>query len=81
MSTHPVIDAIILHAKKTHGWSQRELAERAGLTQEGLSRTKKSGGRLDTIERLAAAAGMRVIAIPDDSYIADVLTGNLLGDF
>lgn len=81
MSTHALIDDIILYAKKTHGWSQRKLAEQAGITQEGLSRAKKGGGRLDTIERLAAAAEMRLIAIPNDDYVEEVMTGKLLGDF
>jgi len=76
-----LIEDIIAHAKRVHGWSQGTLALYANLTPEGLSRAKGNSCRLDTVERLAKAAGMRIIVIPDDTYVADVLSGKLLGDF
>jgi HTH-type transcriptional regulator / antitoxin HipB len=44
------------------GWSQRQLAERAGMTQPGVARFE-AGGTTPTIpvlERLAAALGLRL---------------------
>jgi HTH-type transcriptional regulator / antitoxin HipB len=44
------------------GWSQRQLAERAGMTQPGIARFE-AGGTTPTIpllERLAEALGLRL---------------------
>jgi len=44
------------------GWSQRQLAERAGMTQPGIARFE-AGGTTPTIpvlERLARALGLRL---------------------
>jgi HTH-type transcriptional regulator / antitoxin HipB len=44
------------------GWSQRQLAERAGMTQPGVARFE-SGGTTPTLpllERLAGALGLRL---------------------
>ena len=44
------------------GWSQRQLAERAGMTQPGVARFE-AGGTIPTIpvlERLANALGLRL---------------------
>lgn len=44
------------------GWSQRQLAERAGMTQPGVARFE-AGGTMPTLpllERLAAALGLAV---------------------
>lgn len=44
------------------GWSQRQLAERAGMTQPGVARFE-AGGTTPTIpvlERLASALGLRL---------------------
>jgi len=44
------------------GWSQRQLAERAGMTQPGVARFE-SGGTIPTIpvlDRLAYALGLRL---------------------
>ena len=44
------------------GWSQRQLAERAGMTQPGVARFE-AGGTMPTLpllERLAAALGLRL---------------------
>jgi HTH-type transcriptional regulator / antitoxin HipB len=51
------------------GWSQRQLAERAGMTQPGVARFE-AGGTTPTIpvlERLARALGLRLtIALGPD---------------
>lgn len=55
----------ILEEASRRGLSQRDLAEQAGLTPEGLSRLKKRGyGRLDTVEKLAGLVGLKIAAIP-----------------
>lgn len=44
------------------GWSQRQLADRAGMTQPGIARFE-AGGTMPTIpvlERLAEALGLRL---------------------
>jgi len=42
------------------GWSQRQLAERAGMTQPGIARFEAGGTTptLPVLERLAAALGL-----------------------
>jgi HTH-type transcriptional regulator / antitoxin HipB len=44
------------------GWSQRQLAERAGMTQPGVARFESGGitPTLPLLERLAAALGLRL---------------------
>ena len=46
------------------GWSQRQLAERAGMTQPGVARFEAGGTTptLALLERLAAALGLTVAA-------------------
>ena len=47
------------------GWSQRQLAERAGMTQPGIARFE-AGGTTPTIpvlERLASALGLRLTVV------------------
>jgi transcriptional regulator with XRE-family HTH domain len=49
------------------GWSQRQLAERAGMTQPGVARFE-AGGTTPTIpvlERLARALGLRLTVTLD----------------
>lgn len=45
------------------GWSQRQLAERAGMTQPGIARFEAGGTTptLPLLERLADALGLRLI--------------------
>ena len=44
------------------GWSQRQLAERAGMTQPGVARFEAGGTTptLPLLERLAVALGLRL---------------------
>jgi transcriptional regulator with XRE-family HTH domain len=48
--------------REAHGWSQRELAERAGLSREYLARleTARQDPTLTTLEKLAKALKVRV---------------------
>jgi len=69
--------SIIAYAEATKGWSQAELALRAGLTPEGLSRAKRKC-HAETLRKIATAAGMKIIAIPDDRYLEKLRTGTLI---
>jgi transcriptional regulator with XRE-family HTH domain len=69
-----LVETIVAFAKVRHGWTQTELAERAGLAPAVVSRAKKSCN-FSTVEALARAAGMKITAMPDDGYVGAVLTG------
>jgi transcriptional regulator with XRE-family HTH domain len=58
---------------------QRELALRAGIRPETLSRLKRKGrGDLDTLDRMARVVGLRLSLAPDDDLTARIEQGNLL---
>ncbi|RFC62732.1 XRE family transcriptional regulator [Fulvimarina endophytica] len=77
MSLESTLDTIRKEAKR-QGLTGSELARRASLTKEAYSRLgKRNGARFDTIERLAAAVGMKVILVPDDDYLEALATGTL----
>jgi transcriptional regulator with XRE-family HTH domain len=55
----------IITIAKDHGISQKVLAQRAGVSEETLSRAKKRGStRLDIVEALARAAGAHLEVLP-----------------
>ncbi|EAU41339.1 hypothetical protein FP2506_01190 [Fulvimarina pelagi HTCC2506] len=61
------------------GWTDAELARRANITPEALSRLSKQGGaRFATLERLASAVGFMVKLVPDDDYLERLTSGSLL---
>jgi transcriptional regulator with XRE-family HTH domain len=69
--------ALVREARVRAGYSQRELAARAGTTQSVIGRIEAGGGspRVDTVERLLEAAGFRVKAelepiAADDAVVA-----------
>lgn len=51
----------LIAQREQHGWSQRELADRAGMKQPQLARleTGQVEPKLDTLERLARAVGVQ----------------------
>jgi transcriptional regulator with XRE-family HTH domain len=68
---------LVREARLRAGYSQRELAVRAGTTQSVVGRLEAGTGspRVDTVERLLEAAGCRVRAelealVPDDPVVA-----------
>ena len=72
-----LLDTIIKSAK-AHGVNQGELASRAGIRQETLSRAKKNPViSLKTFLELAHVAGLRVQLIPDHPVAEQVTTGTL----
>jgi ribosome-binding protein aMBF1 (putative translation factor) len=63
----------LIELREQHGWSQRELAERAGMKQPQLARleTGQVEPKLDTLQRLAKAMGSRLtIRFEDDLQTA-----------
>lgn len=65
---------------RARGLSDGELAARAGLSAEALSRLgRRNGARFDTVERLAAVVGLEPTLVSGNSYLAALQTGTLLG--
>lgn len=59
----------LIELREKHGWTQRDLAERAGMKQPQLARleTGQVEPKLDTLQRLAKAMGSRLtIRFEDD---------------
>ena len=68
----------ILRAAKAQGLNQQTLARRAGLSAGTLSRMKtQDDASLATLNRLAAAVGLRLTLVGDDNFTADVARGTL----
>lgn len=58
----------IIDARQSLGLTQRDLAERTGLTQSAIARMESGGAipRLDTVLRVALAMGLKVKLIKDE---------------
>ena len=70
--------ADILAQARSRGWTQSQLAERAGLPDSSISRIKRSGrADLDTLARLAAAVGLRLTLVPDHDLAEKISRGEL----
>ncbi len=55
----------IIDAAKTHGMTQAELAEKAGISPVGLSKARHRGDlRASTLARLAAAVDLELTLTP-----------------
>jgi len=68
----------VIEAAKARGLSQAELAARAGIRPETLSRAKKNPNiSLKTFADLARIAGMRIQLIPDNPVAEQVSRGTL----
>jgi transcriptional regulator with XRE-family HTH domain len=70
----------VVDAAKKQGMAQAELARKAKLSPEQLSRLMGGGGgaRVETLANLAAVVGLRLALVPDDDLAADLLSGNLI---
>jgi transcriptional regulator with XRE-family HTH domain len=64
-----LVAQLIIRRKKL-GLTQRDLAEKTGLKQTAIARLEREGAipRLDTLEKVSKALGLRV-ALVDDSAI------------
>ncbi len=77
MTESEIINEIIALAK-TQNISQGELAIRAGIRQETLSRAKKNSNlRFKTIEQLAKIVGLQLKLIADNPIADKVQEGTL----
>lgn len=77
MTESEIINAII-KAAKSQNISQGELAARAGIRQETLSRAKKNSNlRFSTIEQLAKIAGLQLKLIADNPVADKIQEGTL----
>ncbi len=77
MTESEIINQIIARAK-AQNISQGELAARAGIRQETLSRAKKKSNlRFKTIEQLAQIVGLQLKLIADNPVANKVQEGTL----
>ncbi len=68
----------ILDKAKRKGLKQKELAERAGLSAESLSRAKKAGDmHLSSLERLARIVGLKLCLSSDEPLMSKINNGSL----
>ncbi len=58
----------------TRGWSQLELAQRAGVKQATVSRllAGERQGEPDTWRRLLEALGLELVAVPEGTDVAEL---------
>jgi transcriptional regulator with XRE-family HTH domain len=77
MTESDIIKEIIEKAK-AQNISQGELAARAGIRQETLSRAKKNSNlRFKTVEQLAQIAGLKLKLIADNPIADKIQEGSL----
>ncbi|MEC4676805.1 MAG: helix-turn-helix transcriptional regulator [Nitrospirota bacterium] len=75
-----LLDQIILEGKK-QGLEQKEIARKAGISQETLSRAKKASDiQLSTLIRLANAVGLRVALAPGHPILEKILSGDVFSE-
>jgi len=68
----------ILEAAKTQGMRQKDLAVRAGIAPETLSRMRHRGsGEFGLINALAQVVGLRLDVVPDNETLAALLAKRL----
>lgn len=66
----------ILTAAAAKKLKEKELAQRAGIRPETLSRMKRRGtGDFALLDRLAHAVGLKLAAVPDDDQLERIQQG------
>lgn len=77
-TANKLVREIIQHVK-AKGGSQKALAAQAGVAAETLSKMKqKDDAMLSSINKLAAAAGLRLTLVPDDDLAERIIKGDIL---
>lgn len=77
MTESDIINQIIKMAK-TQNISQGELAKRAGIRQETLSRARKNSTlRFSTVQQLAQIVGLQLKLTPDNPVADKIQEGSL----
>ncbi|NOZ25766.1 MAG: XRE family transcriptional regulator [Nitrospirae bacterium] len=75
-----LLGRIIAEGRK-QGLEQKDIAKRAGISQETLSRAKKASDiQLSTLVRLAGAVGLKVALVPAEPVLEKILSGGLFRD-
>ena len=78
MSVTTQLLAQIIELGKRKGLKQKDLAERAGLSAETLSRAKKSGDmHLSSLQKLAGIVGLKLCLSPDEPLMDKINSGSL----
>lgn len=78
MNTVTTLLQAIIQKGKDKGLRQMDLAQRAGITPESLSRAKKSGDmRVSTLNDLAHAVGMKLTLAVDKPLVEKIDSGSL----
>lgn len=73
----PALLEQILAAAKGQGILAKELAVRAGITPETLSRMKRRGsGDAAVLDALARVVGLRLALLPDDERLEAIRSGD-----
>jgi hypothetical protein len=68
----------IIASGRQKGLRQQDIARRARLRPESLSRAKKSGDmRVSNLEELARVVGLRLVLAPDQPIIEKIDKGTL----
>ena len=68
----------IIELSKRKGMKQKDLAERAGLSAETISRAKKSGDmHLSSLVRLAETVGLKLQLTTDNPVMDRISNGTL----
>jgi len=68
----------IIELSKRKGMKQKDLAQRAGLSAETLSRAKKSGDmHLSSLVRLAETVGLKLQLTTDNQVMDKISNGTL----
>jgi DNA-binding phage protein len=70
-----LLNQVVEHSR-AKGLSQAEIARRAGLPPERLSRVKATGRcEFETLARLAAAGGLELHLVPKNDYATRLAKG------
>ena len=78
MSVTTQLLAQIIELGKRKGMKQKDLADRAGLSAETLSRAKKSGDmHLSSLQKLANIVGLKLCLSPDEPLMNKINSGSL----
>lgn len=72
-----LLQQILLRGRE-NGLTQMEIAQRAGIKPESLSRAKKSGDmRVSTLLALAHVVGLKLALVPDRPLVEKIDSGTL----
>ena len=76
-----IIAKVVARAKQ-RGINQDELASRAGISRETVSRLKRREADFGTVAKLAAVVGLKLDVVEDEQHVEDLERGLLdIADF